>query len=146
MLEVLILCEIFSIIISIALFFITFTDKSGICMYYGCPKYIYDNSTLNVFGVILVFLLFFILMPIYHIIWFWYWLFHVGRKAKKRMSLDKAIEHGKEKRKPYKGAKAIDCTCRNHGSCEWCKGNRLYQQLKIDESSRQALEELNGNT
>ena len=24
------------------------------------------------------------------------------------MSLDKAIEHGKEKRKPYRGAKAID--------------------------------------
>ena len=58
------------------------------------------------------------------------------------MSLDKAIEHGKEKkRKPYKGAKAIDCTCRNHGSCEWCKSNRLYQQLRMDEASRQALEE-----
>ena len=57
------------------------------------------------------------------------------------MSLDKAIEHGKEKRKPYKGIKAIDCTCRNHGSCEWCKSNRLYQQLKMDEASRQALEE-----
>lgn len=53
------------------------------------------------------------------------------------MSLDKAIEHGKEKRKPYKGAKAIDCTCRNHGSCEWCKSNRLYQRLKMDEASRQ---------
>lgn len=57
------------------------------------------------------------------------------------MSLNKAIEHGKEKRKPYKGAKAIDCTCRNHGSCEWCKRNRLYHQLKMNEASRQALEE-----
>ena len=55
------------------------------------------------------------------------------------MSLDKAIEHGKEKRKPYTGAKAIDCTCRNHGSCEWCKNNRLYQQLKMDEASEQRL-------
>lgn len=62
------------------------------------------------------------------------------------MSLNKAIKYGKEKRKPYKGAKAIDCTCLNHGSCEWCKSNRLYQQLKMDEASRQALEELeNGN-
>lgn len=62
------------------------------------------------------------------------------------MSLNKAIEHGKEKRKPYTGTKAIDCTCRNHGNCEWCKSNRLYQQLKMDEASRQALEELeNGN-
>jgi len=33
------------------------------------------------------------------------------------MSLDKAIQHGKEHRKPYHGAKAIDQTCRNHGSC-----------------------------
>ena len=57
------------------------------------------------------------------------------------MSLNKAIEHGKEKRKPYKGAKAIDRTCRNHGSCEWCKSNRLYQQLKMHEATRQALEE-----
>ena len=28
------------------------------------------------------------------------------------MALDKAIEHGKEKRKPYKGAKAVACSCR----------------------------------
>ena len=57
------------------------------------------------------------------------------------MSLDKAIGHGKEKRKPYKGAKAIDCTCRNHGSCEWCKRNRLYQQLRMDEASKQEFKE-----
>ena len=40
------------------------------------------------------------------------------------MALDKAIQHGKEHRKPYTGGKAIDRTCRNHGSCDWCKGNR----------------------
>lgn len=34
------------------------------------------------------------------------------------MSLEKAIKYGKGYRKPYTGAKAIDCTCRNHGSCE----------------------------
>ena len=43
------------------------------------------------------------------------------------MSLDKAIEHGKEKRKPYRGSKAIDPTCRNHGSCKWCENNRRYK-------------------
>lgn len=32
-----------------------------------------------------------------------------------KMSFDKAIQYGKEHRKPYKGAKAIDKTCRNHG-------------------------------
>ena len=46
------------------------------------------------------------------------------------MSLDKAIEHGKEKRKPYIGAKAIDKDCRNHGSCLWCKRAREYKIKK----------------
>ena len=48
------------------------------------------------------------------------------------MSLDKAIAHGKERRKPYRGAKAIDHPCRNHGSCEYCKENRLHK-FKKDE-------------
>ena len=43
------------------------------------------------------------------------------------MSHNKAILHGKEKRKPYTGAKAIDKSCRNHGSCIWCRGNRLHK-------------------
>ena len=43
------------------------------------------------------------------------------------MPLDKAIEHGKEKRKPYRGSKAFDSTCRNHGSCKWCEENRKHK-------------------
>jgi ferredoxin len=46
------------------------------------------------------------------------------------MALDKAIKHGREKRKPYYGAKAIDHTCRNHGSCPWCQGKVRYKRLK----------------
>lgn len=46
------------------------------------------------------------------------------------MSLDKAITSGKEKRKPYRHAKAIDPTCRNHGTCSWCRNNRLYKYKK----------------
>ena len=46
------------------------------------------------------------------------------------MSLDKAIKHGKEKRKPYRGAKAIDYTCRNHGSCPYCEQNRTFNNRK----------------
>ena len=57
------------------------------------------------------------------------------------MGLDKAIEHGKEKRKPYRGAKAVDCTCRNHGTCEWCKRNRLIQSMKELEASEDELKE-----
>ena len=41
------------------------------------------------------------------------------------MSLDKAIQHGKERRKPWRGSKNFDKTCRNHGGCDWCKENRL---------------------
>ena len=40
------------------------------------------------------------------------------------MSLNKAIAAGKEKRKPYRKGKAVCHGCRNHGSCDWCRGNR----------------------
>lgn len=43
------------------------------------------------------------------------------------MSLDKAIAHGKEHRKQYRGSKAIDGTCRNHGGCPWCEENRKHK-------------------
>ena len=46
------------------------------------------------------------------------------------MGLEKAIEHGKEKRKPYRGAKAYVCSCRNHGTCEWCRNNRTYKTIR----------------
>lgn len=44
--------------------------------------------------------------------------------------LDKAIIHGKEHRKPYYGAKAIDKTCRNHGSDVWTRQNRTFNTIK----------------
>jgi len=28
------------------------------------------------------------------------------------------------KRKPYTGSKAVDASCRSHGSCPWCKEGR----------------------
>lgn len=46
------------------------------------------------------------------------------------MSLDKAIAHGKEHRKPYRGAKAVDKTCRNHGSDPWRIKCRIYKIKK----------------
>lgn len=51
------------------------------------------------------------------------------------MGLEKAIKHGKEKRKPYRGGKAVSCQCRNHGSCKWCLDNRTYTTRKRKESS-----------
>lgn len=53
------------------------------------------------------------------------------------MSLAKAILHGKEFRKTYIGSKSIDKSCRNHGTCIWCRDNRLYQITK--ERQRVAL-------
>lgn len=53
------------------------------------------------------------------------------------MSLDKAIKHGKEKRSQYRKAKAVDPSCRNHGTCNWCKEGRLHsnkrREMKYDE-------------
>lgn len=46
------------------------------------------------------------------------------------MALDKAIQHGKEKRKPYRRGKAVCRGCRNHGSCGYCLGNRLHNDAK----------------
>ena len=57
------------------------------------------------------------------------------------MGLDKAIIYGKEKRKPYTGDKAIDRTCRNNGTCGWCKENRLYQRNKAEAAAKQELKE-----
>ena len=58
------------------------------------------------------------------------------------MGLEKAIEHGKEKREPYRGGKSVSFHCRNHGGarhskrnnweCMYCRDNRLHK-FKIDE-------------
>lgn len=46
------------------------------------------------------------------------------------MRLNKAIYYHKEYRKQYRKSKAFDRTCRNHGSCSYCLGNRLYKNIK----------------
>ena len=56
------------------------------------------------------------------------------------MSLDKAIKYGKEKRKQYYGSAAFDHTCRNHGSCGYCRGNRLYKYKKNEIRTIQDLD------
>ena len=55
------------------------------------------------------------------------------------MSLNKSIESGKEHRKRYRGAKAVDPYCRNHGLCSYCRGNRLYSSKKTLESAKEKL-------
>ena len=58
------------------------------------------------------------------------------------MSLDKAIKYGKEKRKPYRGAKALDSWCRNHGNCSWCKEGRLHKNKKREKSILEQMEDV----
>ena len=55
------------------------------------------------------------------------------------MALDKAIEHGKEHRKPYRGAKKVDSSCRNHGGCPWCKGNRTNKEKSKDKVAKKHI-------
>lgn len=57
------------------------------------------------------------------------------------MSLDKGIEHKKEKRKRYRGAKAVDCTCRNHGSCPWCRETRTRNSNMRKEKTKYDCEQ-----
>ena len=62
------------------------------------------------------------------------------------MSFHKAIASGKEHRVEYgtKGqpyAKAVDPSCRNHGTCPYCEGNRLYKSKRLDEETKSKLKE-----
>ena len=64
------------------------------------------------------------------------------------MGLEKAILHGKEHRKPFgKGygnySKSIDMSCRNHGECFWCEGNRTYKYRKRLEGAKILYHEYN---
>ena len=47
----------------------------------------------------------------------------------------------KEHRKQYRRTKLIDKSCRNHGDCPWCQGNRRHKfkvlRLKINELLRE---------
>jgi hypothetical protein len=53
------------------------------------------------------------------------------------MGFDKDYPNRKDKRKPYRGSKAVDGTCRNHGSCPYCQKARKYK-LKKQEPIKEA--------
>ena len=57
------------------------------------------------------------------------------------MGLEKAIEHGKEHRKHYRGSKRFDSSCRNHQGCPWCEGNRMHNSKKKDDEFKAKLNE-----
>lgn len=41
------------------------------------------------------------------------------------------------KKHPLTGAKKISGHCRNHGECEWCRGNRTYNTKRKEEQVKQ---------
>jgi hypothetical protein len=55
------------------------------------------------------------------------------------MSLDKAVAHGKTRRKPYFGAKALSCSCRNHGTCDWCQNDREIAKRRAAQKAQDEL-------
>lgn len=48
------------------------------------------------------------------------------------MTLDKSITHGKEQRRKFRGSKAFDRSCRNHGDCPACFSDRTTQYVKAE--------------
>ena len=72
---------------------------------------------------------------------------NIGSKGDvRRLSLYKAIEHGKEHRKQYgtQGdyGKLVDKNCRNHGSCPYCEGNRNYNTRKRKQKADYSIKEM----
>ena len=47
----------------------------------------------------------------------------------------------KDRRKEYTGSKRFDHSCRCHGSCGWCSGNRLYQDRRDRVAADQELKD-----
>lgn len=57
------------------------------------------------------------------------------------VSLDKAIEHGNERRKKYRRSKAFDASCRNHGDCAVCQENRMYANKKREMEAEERMKQ-----
>jgi hypothetical protein len=53
------------------------------------------------------------------------------------MSFDnKLYPKRKDKRRGYRGAKAFDRSCRNHGSCSWCSSGRDHSTKKREAAAK----------
>jgi len=55
------------------------------------------------------------------------------------MSLDKAIENGKEHRRKYYDSRKYDASCRHGGNCDYCRLGRKHNNNKRERSSREKL-------
>lgn len=57
------------------------------------------------------------------------------------MALYKAIRYGKERREEYRigTAKCHDISCRNHGSCPYCREGRLIKTKLVELVAEEAI-------
>ena len=46
------------------------------------------------------------------------------------MSFYKNYPNRKDRRGPYYDTRQFDAGCKNHGSCDWCKGNRTHKNAR----------------
>jgi len=46
------------------------------------------------------------------------------------MTFDNSYPNRKDWRRQYSDSKAVDRTCRNHGSCPHCRNNRLHKHRR----------------
>lgn len=65
------------------------------------------------------------------------------------MSFDNFYPNRKDHRKPFHGSKSVDRTCRNHGSCPYCSGNRQFKnfrrqplEIEYDYSTKESFQEI----
>jgi len=55
------------------------------------------------------------------------------------MSFDKHYGRRKDRRKVYRGSKAIDKSCRNDGSCPWRTKDRKHKRIKQEMIAQQEI-------
>jgi hypothetical protein len=63
------------------------------------------------------------------------------------MAFDNDYPNRKDRIKPYRKSKAFDRTCRNHGSCAYCRLGRLHNHKKRELGAKEQIHEVeNGIT
>ena len=60
------------------------------------------------------------------------------------MSFYKYYPNRKDHRKQYRDSRRFDATCKNHGSCSYCRDKRLYRYNKEIERTDNMLKEFYG--
>ena len=55
------------------------------------------------------------------------------------MGFDKDYPNRKDHRKPFRGAKAVDHSCRNNGACGYCSANRQHSRLKNERAAKEEI-------